>query len=82
MHAQSLQVCWSLSDPMDCSPRGSSVRGILQAGTLEWAALPSSGGLPHPGLNLQLRRFLHSGEFFIAEALGKPLRAYAHNKEK
>ena len=25
---------------MDCSPPGPSVRGILQAGTLEWAAVP------------------------------------------
>ena len=27
--------CLSLSDPMDCSPPGSSVRGILQATVLE-----------------------------------------------
>ena len=36
--------------PMDCSPPGSSVHGILQAGILEWAAVPSSG-LPDPGIN-------------------------------
>ena len=29
---------------MDCSPPGSSVHGILQARTLEWVAIPSSGG--------------------------------------
>ena len=34
---------------MDCSPRGSSVHGILQARILEWVALPSSRGLPNPG---------------------------------
>ena len=28
--------------PMDCSPLGSSIHGILQARTLEWIALPSS----------------------------------------
>ena len=33
-----------LCDPMDCSPRGSSVHGILQARILEWAAMPSSRG--------------------------------------
>ena len=31
-------------DPMDCSPPGSSVRGILQARVLEWVAMPSSRG--------------------------------------
>ena len=32
----------TLCDPMDCSPRGSSVHGVLQARTLEWAAISSS----------------------------------------
>ena len=27
-------------DPMDCGPPGSSVRGILQAGMLQWVAVP------------------------------------------
>ena len=31
-----------LCDPMDCSPPGSSVPGILQARILEWVAMPSS----------------------------------------
>ena len=35
--------CPTLCDPMDCSPPGSSVRGILQARILEWVAMPSSG---------------------------------------
>ena len=34
----------SLCDPMDCSPPGSSVHGILQARILEWVAMPSSRG--------------------------------------
>ena len=33
-----------LWDPMDCSPPGSSVRGILQARILEWVAMPSFKG--------------------------------------
>ena len=37
----SLQSCPTLCDPMDCSPPGSSVHGILQAGILEWIAMPS-----------------------------------------
>ena len=33
------QSCPTLSDPMVCSPPGSSVHGILQARALEWAAI-------------------------------------------
>ena len=43
---KSLQLCTTLCDPMDCSLPGSSVHGILQAGILEWVAMPSSRGLP------------------------------------
>ena len=32
----------TLCDPMDCSPPGSSVRGIFQARILEWVAIPFS----------------------------------------
>ena len=39
-----LQLCLTLCDPMDCSPPGSSVQGILQARILEWVAMPSSRG--------------------------------------
>ena len=37
--AKSLQSCLTLCDPMDCSPPGFSVHGILQARTLEWVAI-------------------------------------------
>ena len=36
------QLCPSLSDPMDCSPPGSSVHGIFQARVLEWGAIALS----------------------------------------
>ena len=36
------QSCLSLCNPMDCSPPGSSVHGILQARILEWVAIPFS----------------------------------------
>ena len=36
------------SDPMDCSPLGFSVHGILQARILEWVAMPSSRGSSQP----------------------------------
>ena len=34
-----VQSCPTLSDPMDCSPPGSSVHGIFQARVLEWVAI-------------------------------------------
>ena len=42
------QSCWTLCDPMDCSPPGSSVCGILQARILEWVAIPFSKGSSWP----------------------------------
>ena len=44
------QSCPILCDPMDCSPPGSSVHGILQARILEWVPFPSPGDLPNPGI--------------------------------
>ena len=44
------QSCLTFCDPMDCSPPGSSVHGILQARTLEWVAIPPPGDLPDPGI--------------------------------
>ena len=36
------QSCPTLSDPMDCSPPGSSIHGIFQATVLEWVAVAFS----------------------------------------
>ena len=36
------QSCPTLSDPMDCSPPGSSIHGIFQARVLEWVAIAFS----------------------------------------
>ena len=36
------QSCPTLSNPMDCSPPGSSVHGIFQARVLEWGAIAFS----------------------------------------
>ena len=40
--AKVLQLCQTVCDPMDYSLPGSSVHGLLQAGILEWVAVPSS----------------------------------------
>jgi len=39
------QWCPTLSDPMDCSPPGSSAHGIFQARVLEWVASAFSNAL-------------------------------------
>ena len=40
--AKSLQSCPTLCDPIDGSPPGSPVPGILQARTMEWVAISPS----------------------------------------
>ena len=42
------QSCPTLCNPVDCSPPGSSVRGIFQARLLEWVAMSSSRGSSQP----------------------------------
>ena len=39
---KSLQSCLTLCDPIDSSPAGYSIPGILQARTMEWVALSFS----------------------------------------
>ena len=45
--AKSLQLCPTLCDPINSSPPGSSVPGILQARTLEWVAISFSNACIH-----------------------------------
>ena len=56
------QSCPTLCDHMDCSPPGSSVHGILQAGILGWVAMPSSRGFSHPRDQTQVSHI--AGGFF------------------
>ena len=46
--AKLLQSCPTLCDPIDGSPLGSPVPGILQARTLEWVAISFPGGIRSP----------------------------------
>ena len=64
-------VCRTPWDPMDCSPSGSSVHGILHIRILEWVAVPSSRGSSWP--RDQTCSFCTAGEFFTAGPPGKPL---------
>ena len=65
------QSCRTLCNPMDCSPPGSSVHGILQARVLEWVAIPFSKGSSQPSNQTQVSCI--AGGFFTfcsREALG------------
>ena len=48
------QLCPVLCHPMDCSPPGSSVHGILQAIILEWVATSFSSNYKDKGTNQYL----------------------------
>ena len=52
-YALLLSRAW-LCDPMDCSPPGSSVHGILQARILEWVAMPSFRAYSQPRDRIQV----------------------------
>ena len=54
--SQVAQSCPTLSDPMDCSPPGSSVHGIFQARVLEWGAIAFS--IVYPSVFFKYKVFL------------------------
>ena len=65
------QLCPTLCDPVDCSPPGSSVHGILQARILEWVAISfSRGSLPDPGI--EPRSPALQADTLTSEPPGKP----------
>ena len=73
MHAESLQLCSTLCNPVNRSPPGSSIHGILQARILEWVAIPSSKGSSRPRNQTYVScNSCTAGRFFTAEPLGKP----------
>ena len=73
MIAKSLQLCWTLCYPMDCSPPGSSVHGILLARILEWIANFFSRGSSPPRNQTHVLYHLHwqAGSLPLAPP-GKP----------
>ena len=64
------QLCPTLCDPMDCSPPGSSVHGILQARILEWVAISSSRESSYPGIESMFPAL--AGGFFTTADLLPP----------
>ena len=73
MHAQLLQSCPTLCDPMDCGPPGSSVHGILQARILEWVAMLSFRDLPDLEIKSMSPVALALHVDFTTEPPAKPL---------
>ena len=69
--AKSLQSCPTLCDPIDGSPSGSPVPGILQARILEWIAISFSRGSSNPGI--KPRSPALQVDSLPAEPQGKPM---------
>ena len=65
------QSCPTLCDPVDCSPPGSSVHGILQARILEWVAISFSRGSSRPRDQTRVSRI--AGRCFNLWATRDPL---------
>ena len=57
-------------DPMDCSPPGSSVHGILQRRLLEWWPFSSPGVLPNPEIKPGSPAL--QADSLLSEPAGKP----------
>ena len=70
------QLCPALCGPMDRSPPGSSVHGILQARILEWISIPFSRWTSWPRGQTQVSCI--AGRFFTIWATGKTL-PISHN---
>ena len=67
VHAKFLQSYLTLCNPLDCSPPGSSVHGILQERILKWVAMPriEPASLMSPAL---------AGGFFTTSATWEALK--------
>ena len=57
--------CSTLFDPVNCSPRGSSVHGIFQARILEWDAIFSSRGSSEPSDQTHVSYASHIGRWVL-----------------
>ena len=78
VHANSLQSCPTLCDPMACSPPGSSVHGIFQERILERAAMPSSWGSSQPRDRIYISYIFCIGRWVLYHHvhLGSPLHTH------
>ena len=81
VHAQSLQSCPPLWNPMDCSLPVSSIHRIFQAKILGWVTMLSYMGSswPRDQIHVSCISFI-ADRFFIVEPLGKPLSVLGFNQ--
>ena len=77
--AKSLQSCPTLCDPIDCSPPGSTIPGILQARILEWvaSALPRGSSQPRDHTHVSHCKLIlyplsHQGSWRILDRVAYP----------
>ena len=84
MPAKSLQSCLTLCDPMEDSPPGFSVHGILQARILEWVAISSSRGSSQPRDRTCISYVSYIGKQVVyhQRQLGSPLTSVLKPKAK
>ena len=69
-----IHLCLTLCNPMNSSPPGSSVHGILQARILEWVAISSSRASFGP--RIEAASCALAGRFFTTAHVGSPLNIY------
>ena len=72
--AKSLQLCPTLYDPIDSSPPGFPIPGILQARTLEWVAISFSNPWGREESDTTERLHFHFSHSCIGEGNGNPLQ--------
>ena len=68
--------CLSLCEPMDCSPSGPSIHGILQTRLLEWVAMPPSRGSSQPRDQIHLSYVFCIGMLFFTIKPPEKPRSY------
>ena len=68
------QSCPTLSDPMDCSPPGSSINGIFQARVLEWGAIAFS--MTNLDSIFKIRDIIWSTKIHLVKAMIFPVVMY------
>ena len=78
--AKSLQSCPTLCDPIDGSPPGSPVPGILQAGTLEWVAISFSNAWKWKGKVKSLSRVRPSATPWTAAFQAPPSMGFSRQE--
>ena len=76
------QSCLTLCDPMDHSPPGPSVHGILQARILKWVAISFSGDLPKPRQHTKSGDIILPTKVHLVKAIVFPVVMYGCDRKE